>query len=330
MQPQNPEQSPQMMQSSPAPEDVAPPSESMPFEPEPDMMPDPQSCAPVDGEPQMPSDSMGLGDSDPDFGMPFDDDGMKPDESGVAPENDGFYEEEVEPGEGQLMPEDDFAAPSEPEESVGGEPEFGEPELGEPEFGEASPEEASGEPIASEPEEPELGETLPEAQEPVVSEPRDSAAEPEPHEEHKPEETPHNEENLHRDEKTTMDLVSDALQNAVNAPVKKNFRDAADMFKTLRNLSSSLPPVQKDAFFNSLNKLKLDYVIERLSGKPGLLSAASAIRKTGGIAGMKSDNKPSLLKTMSYMRTLINSLPDASQSWLLGKEVDKIINKAQR
>ncbi len=133
-----------------------------------------------------------------------------------------------------------------------------------------------------------------------------------------------------KDEKTTMNLVSDALQSAVNAPVKKEFRDAADMFKTLRNLSSSLPPVQKDAFFNSLNKLKLDYVIQRLSGKPGLLSAASAIRQTGGIAGMKTENKPSLLKTMTYMRTLINSLPDASQSWLLGKEVDKVIHKAHK
>lgn len=133
-----------------------------------------------------------------------------------------------------------------------------------------------------------------------------------------------------KDEKTTMNLVSDALQNAINAPVKKEFRDAADMFRTLRNLSSSLPDVQKEAFFNSLNKLKLDYVIERLSGKPGLLSAASAIRKTGGISGMDKPTKPSLLKTMTYMRTLINSLPDASQSWLLGKEVDKLINKAQK
>ena len=133
-----------------------------------------------------------------------------------------------------------------------------------------------------------------------------------------------------RDEKTTMNLVSDALQNVVNAPVKKDFRDAADMFKTLRTLSSSLPQVQKDAFFNSLNKLKLDYVIERLSGKPGLLSAASAIRKTGGIAGMKTESKPSLLKTMTYMRTLIKSLPDASQSWLLGKEVDKIIKQTEK
>ena len=234
---------------------------------------------------------------------------------GAPDEEKPFYEEDVEPGESELMPDEDI-----PTDAVSGEPGADDasnvPEEGAPDFMDEPPVEDSPieEPSA---EDVPIEESVPEAQEPDFAdepESRDSAAEAEPREEHKPEEAPHNEEPihneepLHRDEKTTMDLVSDALQNVVNAPVKKDFRDAADMFKTLRNLSSSLPPVQKDAFFNSLNKLKLDYVIERLSGKPGLLSAASAIRKTGGIAGMKSDNnKPSLLKTMSYMRTLIKS-----------------------
>ncbi len=135
----------------------------------------------------------------------------------------------------------------------------------------------------------------------------------------KPDEKVEKQEAPLRDEQTTMNLVSDALQNIMKAPVKRQFRNAGDMFKTLRTLSSSLQPSQKDALFSNLNELKLDYVVERLSSKPGLLSAASAVYKTGGIAGMNGRSKPSLLKTMTYMRTLINNLPDSSQSWVIGK-----------
>ncbi len=342
----------------PAPELESAPD--MPFEAEPDMVPeqspdlmdsgfeaDPDVPLPEMQEPAPADDDIGEPFADNAFGEPEDTD----DAFGGEPEEEQpFYEEDVEPGDGMLMPDEDIPMEAEPEAQEAVEPEAKEAEAegtdaDEPDFAEEPSEEepeadlpafdeelpeADAEPASEEPsfDEPLSGESEPsDVAEPDFAderESRDSAEEPQF------EAAPSNEENLHRDEKTTMNLVSDALQNVVNAPVKKDFRDAADMFKTLRTLSSSLPQVQKDAFFNSLNKLKLDYVIERLSGKPGLLSAASAIRKTGGIAGMKSDNKPSLLKTMTYMRTLIKSLPDASQSWLLGKEVDKIIKQTEK
>ena len=285
--------------------------QDMSFEPEPEMVPE-QSPAIMENDfesdPDVPEPS--VEEAPPDVPA-FDEE--PDDESSLPPEEDEFVEEDVELGDDMLMPEEPEAEEptTENEQDVTMEDE--ENEKGE------------DEPLAGEPEDED--ELVPEEQVPAESlaaerDSRDSAVKP------SMPETPV--ENLQRDEKTTMDLVSDALQKVMNVPVKKEFRDAADMFKTLRTLSSSLQPVQKEAFYNSLNKLKLDYVIERLSGKPGFLSAASAIRKTGGIAGMKSENRPSLLKTMTYMRTLINNLPDASQSWLLGKEVDKIINKTQQ
>ena len=101
MQSQNPEQSPQMPQISPEPEEVAPSLQSMPFEPEPDMMPESD---------MMPSEPpLGM----PEEGIPME---TEPDESGVAPENDGFYEEGAESGDEQLMPEDDFASQPDPVE----------------------------------------------------------------------------------------------------------------------------------------------------------------------------------------------------------------------
>lgn len=306
------------------------------------------------GEPEAkPDDDIpfdGIGEPFADFGNDGVDEGALLDDDmlgGTPDEEKPFYEEDVEPGDEMLMPDEDSLVEETagepeadeatepetygtPDEDDVSEPETSEGDVFEPDVSEAAETDSVDEPQTQEPsaeEDPsDRGGLLNAAEHDAAGpdsadarEARDSA-----------EETPHDEENLHRDEKTTMNLVSDALQNVMNAPVKKDFRDAADMFKTLRTLSSSLPQVQKDAFFNSLNKLKLDYVIERLSGKPGLLSAASAIRKTGGIAGMKTESKPSLLKTMTYMRTLIKSLPDASQSWLLGKEVDKLINKAQQ
>ena len=356
------QQQPQMMQPPypeepsypprPAPEPE--PESDMPFEAEPDMVPE-QSPDLMDSgfeaDPDVPPPEMQEpAPADDDIGEPFADNAFGDDAVGGEPEEEQpFYEEDVEPGDEMLMPDEDSPVEAEPEALEAAAPEA-EAEFGEPEAPEGDVPE--NDELVAEADEPDFADE-PEADVPDTAATDESAfadelpAEEAPSDgrglldaaEHEAaeldfaderESRDSAEEPLHRDEKTTMNLVSDALQNVVNAPVKKDFRDAADMFKTLRTLSSSLPQVQKDAFFNSLNKLKLDYVIERLSGKPGLLSAASAIRKTGGIAGMKTESKPSLLKTMTYMRTLIKSLPDASQSWLLGKEVDKIIKQTEK
>ena len=353
-----PQQPPMMMPPKRAPEPE--PEPDMPFEAEPDIVPEQSPDLMESGfeeDPDVPPSEMAEPDEmepdiqagEPDETMPeeipADDDIGEPfadNEFGEEEEEQPFYEEDVEPGDEMLMPDEEIPGEAETgvpdEETAAAEADNVEADEVADDVSEADELAETAEPEADEGFDVPSADESVFAEEPPVEEPdapkpafederesRDSAAEVEPHND----ENLHNEAPLHRDEKTTMDLVSDALSSVVDAPVKKTFRDAADMFKTLRNLSTSLPPVQKDAFFNSLNKLKLDYVIERLSGKPGLLSAASAIRKTGGIAGMKSDNKPSLLKTMTYMRTLIKSLPDASQSWLLGKEVDKLINKAK-
>ena len=130
------------------------------------------------------------------------------------------------------------------------------------------------------------------------------------------------------DEETTMRLVSGALQTVLHTPRRRKFKTTASMFTDLRALCQWLPEKRKQAFFNDLNSLKLDFVIERLSGKPGLLSVASVLRSSEGIT--ESENaegkKPSLLKTMEYMRTLFNDLPDKHQAGLLNNELTRIID----
>ncbi|MCR4940592.1 MAG: tetratricopeptide repeat protein [Treponemataceae bacterium] len=272
-----------------------------------------------------------------------------------ADEEQPFYEEDVEPGDDMLLPEEDESSeeklPSQEDGQTAAEDSLDVPfdeeaEVSElPEEDEASeenaPEESDIEENAPEDSDSE-GKGLLEAADALKAEdneedvfPEEEPEEPVPLEMpddavYKGNSSPVREQEEERrnpeikedkpsgkDEKTTMDLVFDALQNSVDIPVEQKFRNASDMFRTLRNLSSSLSQEKKDALFKSLNKHKLDYVVERLSSKPGLLSAASAIRKTGGIKGIKTGLKPSLLKKMTYMRTLIKSLPEVSQAWLL-------------
>ncbi len=132
-------------------------------------------------------------------------------------------------------------------------------------------------------------------------------------------------------EKATIETVSNVVKRVMYMPTRKSYKNTADMFQDLRSLCSWLPPEAKDKFMHSLARLKLDYVISRLNGRPGLLAAAQALRKTGGMTSPASDVKTgSLLKTMSYMQTLTGALPDKVQGDLLGSEVSRIAEALEK
>ncbi len=132
-------------------------------------------------------------------------------------------------------------------------------------------------------------------------------------------------------EKATIETVSNVVKRVMYMPTRKSYKNTADMFQDLRSLCSWLPPEAKDKFMHSLARLKLDYVISRLNGRPGLLAAAQALRKTGGMTSPAGDAKTgSLLKTMSYMQTLTGALPDKVQGDLLGSEVSRIAEALEK
>ena len=223
--------------------------------------------------------------------------------------------EPEEAAEDEFAEDDDVTAEEEPEiEEIPDVEEEIQETSAEPEIEDALFEEEPSLQIEDEPlpDEEETEDAEPEAEEP------DAVAEEAPAEE--PYERP--------DEETTMRLVSGALQTVLHTPRRRRFKTTASMFTDLRALCEWLPEKRKQAFFNDLNSLKLDFVIERLSGKPGLLSVASVLRSSEGITETETaeGKKPSLLKTMEYMRTLFNDLPDKHQAGLLNNELSRIID----
>lgn len=121
-------------------------------------------------------------------------------------------------------------------------------------------------------------------------------------------------------------IVSDVLSRFPVTP----FSSTAEMFSSLRDLCTYLPAGKKEEFLISLDRLRLDYVIDRLQGRPGLLAAAQALR-TNGIVSPKQpsneDQEKALSNTLGYMRDLAKNLPDNFQAEALEKKIDTIIQE---
>ena len=66
-----------------------------------------------------------------------------------------------------------------------------------------------------------------------------------------------------------------------NKDVAEEFSTSLDMFHKLREMLEYLPPAKKKQFMTSRNRLMLDYIIAKLSGKPGLFATVSALLASG-------------------------------------------------
>jgi len=125
----------------------------------------------------------------------------------------------------------------------------------------------------------------------------------------------------------TVETVGNVLKDVVfKSEERPVFKSVADMFNDLRELTQWLPEEKHTVFIHSLDRLKLDYVIARLNGRPGLLAAASAVRETGGIIPEPPKEKPSLLKTMEYLRTLAGQVPDKSQAEAMTSQMGQVVS----
>lgn len=130
-----------------------------------------------------------------------------------------------------------------------------------------------------------------------------------------------------------LPMVEKMLENRENA---KKFMPALELFKKLQTLSGYLPETQKNAFRTSRTRLLLDYVIARLSGKPGLLVTAKTLRKAGLkiegseeiSAAVEKMSEIELLETvLSDMRAMTHHLEDGQLGKALDDSADDVMKK---
>jgi len=128
-----------------------------------------------------------------------------------------------------------------------------------------------------------------------------------------------------------MNQVRKVLDDVFDTSPIEEFSRTFEMFNSLRGLCSYLPDEKKDEFFSDLNRVKLDYVIDRLEGKPGLLAAAQALHSSGLVKPYAGSPKREFLqRTLSYMDSLANTLSDKGHARALRKEIHRVINRLKK
>ncbi|OJF76699.1 MAG: hypothetical protein BKP49_05935 [Treponema sp. CETP13] len=136
-------------------------------------------------------------------------------------------------------------------------------------------------------------------------------------------------EELLDEDEIMMDKVRIVLHEVWENPPVKSFNTVSAMFSDLRDLCEYLPEPKYNEFLEGLTDMKLDYVISRLSGKPGLLSVANLLRDRGAVKidTLKNKKNKSIRETVSYMQTLVEELPPKKGNQQLNTKVSGLLNR---
>lgn len=136
--------------------------------------------------------------------------------------------------------------------------------------------------------------------------------------------------------------ASSFLPNIVKMLENKNqaeeYKQELGLFSKLRGLSNYLPPKQKEEFLSSKTRLLMDYVIGKMSGKPGLVKTVQNLLKSGildtEIDYESLEKEASTLtgnelakKVITDLKKLTADLPDQSLAQALSNSADEVLAK---
>ncbi|MCR4822992.1 MAG: tetratricopeptide repeat protein [Treponema sp.] len=127
-----------------------------------------------------------------------------------------------------------------------------------------------------------------------------------------------------------IDMLPSIIAAIEDRSLLYRFRSFLSMFKTLREMLEYLPQSQRREFMTSRNRLLLDYVISKLSGKPGLFATTKALIRSG-LIHENPENKASekegielVKEVLDNLRSLSESLEDDTLREVLNKEADSL------
>ena len=156
-------------------------------------------------------------------------------------------------------------------------------------------------------------------------------------------EFPEEEENDNLKEKvtslTTQDMLKTIERILSDDDAASSNADKIEMFKKLRLLCDYLPETEKDTFQSCRNRMLIDYIISKLSGKPGLLITAQSLIKSG-ILGEAYDsqlekkcdeemNNELIRKVINIMKSMACQLEDKALSEAMKASADNILERIE-
>ena len=137
-------------------------------------------------------------------------------------------------------------------------------------------------------------------------------------------------EEAETEEPTSNFGLQNLIQSLQDALIAKKYENISELFDILDELCSYLPESIKDKYLSSLDRLRLEYLRSKMSGKPGLMAIVEELRKKhpeefADFDETKELTEEMIIKTFIYMNALTKELPDKNISSLLGKHLDQAI-----
>lgn len=136
---------------------------------------------------------------------------------------------------------------------------------------------------------------------------------------------------------TLMSQVSDVLPKLSSfidsSEEEAKFQKEIELFKRLRQFGEQLPFEQRAKFLAGRVRLLLDYIITRLSGRPGLLRTASEVRRQNNIQendmqiAINGNNRRDIINVLKDMENLTFYLGDKNLSKALIVVAEEVVDK---
>lgn len=136
---------------------------------------------------------------------------------------------------------------------------------------------------------------------------------------------------------TLMSQVSDVLPKLSSfidsGEEEAKFQKEIELFKRLRQFGEQLPFEQRTKFLAGRVCLLLDYIIARLSGRPGLLRTASEVRRQNNIQekdmqiAINGNNRRDIINVLKDMENLTFYLGDKNLSKALIVVAEEVVDK---
>lgn len=135
------------------------------------------------------------------------------------------------------------------------------------------------------------------------------------------------------------DTVAKEIEQLLENPVMPEENTAIlGLFQELKRLCEYLPQEEKNGFNSSMKALQMEYIISKLSGKPGLMELAENIREKGLVEVPaerydiveRFDELAASARIMNVMRPFVQQLPDKNNSSLLDDFLQHLLDRLSK
>lgn len=120
-----------------------------------------------------------------------------------------------------------------------------------------------------------------------------------------------------------------------NKELLEKHGDLVGLFHEMKRLCEFLPKAKREGFHAGMKRMQMDYIISKLSGKPGLMTMAESLRDKGlvSVPDEKYDiverfDEPAVsARVIGLMRPLVQQLPDKNDALSLDGSLRNVLER---